>query len=107
MAMDHLPYPEDPAYPPLRVPYLVHDVYDDVFGEVGFDGYPEALGIDRENLTYEHYDADVLDPFLQEWVFFWFIVKGLRSSVYPSRPRTIRPLRRSQHAFNDSFSRIS
>ncbi|KAL2049019.1 hypothetical protein ABVK25_010690 [Lepraria finkii] len=79
--MDHLPYPEDPAYSHLRVPYLVRNVYDDVFEEAGFNRYPEALGIDRENLTYEQYDANVLDPFLQEWVFFGLLstVFGLRS----------------------------
>ena len=42
--MDHLSYPENPVSPPLRVPHLVRDIYNDIFQEAGFDGYPEAAG---------------------------------------------------------------
>lgn len=67
-SLDHLPHVEDPAYIPVKVPFLgvLYDGSD-------FSTYPQSKGWDTEQLLSgwlgERLGADA-ESFLQSWLFF-------------------------------------
>ena len=72
--MDHLPTPAHPLFPPLEVPYICKQEYDNL----GFSDYPKRRGWDKSRLQggpLEHSLGETA-AFLQEWLYF-----GLLSEI--------------------------
>lgn len=69
--MQHMPTVKDSIFPPIRIPCLSPDSYDNEIGL--FEDYPRLKGRDLQALKrgeFSHQPADVTAGFLQDWLFF-------------------------------------
>ncbi|KAI9776887.1 MAG: hypothetical protein M1839_009335 [Geoglossum umbratile] len=76
--MDHLPTVTDPAWPPVEVPYVCKEGYDDR----GFSGYPERRGWNTDLFLRGIFRQDLKSwedtaSFLQEWLYFGMLTEFL------------------------------
>lgn len=87
--MDHYPYPSEPLYPPVRVPYLpftyLHGRNGDASAE--FDTFPARNGWKKVDLLDGELDYATTSPqsacaFLQAWLFF-----GVASTILDLEPQ--------------------
>lgn len=69
--MDHLPEVSNPVFPPVQVPCLSQEPYEDRVG--WFESYPHQRGWDinllRQGIFTQH-SSQATGAFLQDWLFF-------------------------------------
>jgi hypothetical protein len=76
--MQHMPAVKDSIFPPIKVPCLSLDSYDNEIGH--FEDYPRLKGQDLQALKrgkFSHQPADVTAGFLQDWLFFGLLYEVL------------------------------
>lgn len=76
--MQHMPTVKDSIFPPIKIPCLSPDSYDNEIGH--FEDYPRLKGRDLQALKrgeFSHQPADVTAGFLQDWLFFGLLYEVL------------------------------
>ncbi|KAL8672640.1 MAG: hypothetical protein Q9168_002916 [Polycauliona sp. 1 TL-2023] len=67
--MDHLPYPENAMYPPIRIPYLAPRA-PEVYHGVNFDAFPVEAGWTEGKSDWFQCEATIAAARAQSWLFF-------------------------------------
>ncbi len=69
--MDHVPKLTDPVFPPIQIPCLSQEPYENKVG--GFENYPGQRGWDINLFkrgVFTQHSFEVTGAFLQDWLFF-------------------------------------